>query len=350
MKDKKILLTIAHRGEAQEFLRKGRFNPRPFYFDGVYASDREILLLTGEGLQTSTEKTAAVCAAFRDEIFMVINIGIAASLDAQIQPGNIYSIRTAYAETNQHIVFKTFTSEDQTAVADCISAHHRVLEAGDARRLAAFAPIVDRELWGCASVCALFNLPFRSYKLISDVAGDNSRCPDIQERAAEFSERLYQFYCELSLHETPTAKRPAEEFLLPEGFYATTFQKKQLKALLRNLQIKYQLSEREIFEKIQPGEIIQKEANPKRRTALAIAALGNLLNPFNSRLKAQLEALCQPLTEANCQVQFTRDYEDDKIELSVKIENSRHLEKLKAALEKFNYAEVIKILNGEVNL
>ncbi len=344
----KTLLTFAHRGEAQEFIKKGKFKAAPFYFDGLYQAERELLLLTGEGLQSTTEKTSAVCAAYRDEISMLINFGISASLDPQITIDTIYSIRTVYAEKGNQVAFKTFSSEDSDAAIDCLSANNRVLEPEYARHLSAFAPVVDRELWACASICELFKLPFRSYKLISDMGGDGAICPDIKDRALEFSERLYRHYCQLRLSSSKPQTESTETLLLPEGFYITTTQKRQLKSLLKNLQVKYKLPETEIINRIQPQQILETEKNAKKRTAIAIAALSNLLNPFNAALKNRLDIFCTPLTDSGCQVHFTRDYEDDKIDLSIQIRNEAHLNKFKTALDGFDYAEVVKILNGEM--
>ena len=171
MADKsKTLLSFAHRGEAQTFLKNGKYSAVEFAFDGVYESEQTFLVITGEGIQNATEKVTAVCAAFRAQISQVVNIGIAASLQDHIRLNEIYSVRTAYAEHYGKVAFKTFTSDDTTSQIDCLTAAERVLQKSYSDTLSAFAPIVDRELWGCASACALFKLPFRSYKLISDLS------------------------------------------------------------------------------------------------------------------------------------------------------------------------------------
>jgi hypothetical protein len=41
------------------------------------------------------------------------------------------------------------------------------------------------------------------------------------------------------------------------------------------------------------------------------------------------------------------DYENDSVTLSVKIEHKKHVEKLKNALEKFDYEAIREVLNGE---
>ena len=132
---------------------------------------------------------------FHQNASQVINLGIAGSLDKNIQLGEIYSIRKVFREGVAPNSFPVFRSFDDTAQADCITAEKRVVEKSYATSLAPFAPIADRELWAIASVCSRFNLPFRAYKLISDRAGEDTDTSGIKRRALEFSSRLYEYYC-----------------------------------------------------------------------------------------------------------------------------------------------------------
>nr|NIP24013.1 hypothetical protein [Phycisphaerae bacterium]NIR93327.1 hypothetical protein [Gammaproteobacteria bacterium]NIW46580.1 hypothetical protein [Gammaproteobacteria bacterium]NIW98108.1 hypothetical protein [Phycisphaerae bacterium]NIX27828.1 hypothetical protein [Phycisphaerae bacterium] len=253
---RKKLLVFAHRGEAKVFIKRGHFQPVGFLFNGLYEREGELLLISGEGVQSTTERLSAVCAAYAKEIETVINMGIAGSLTQNTAEGEtepielngIYSVRTVYGDNGSDIAFRTFTSDDPNARIDCISANNRVLEDDDAQRLSWFAQLVDRELWACGSVCALFKLPFCSYKLVSDVAGQGTDCIDISHRAGEFSRRLYQFYGELTAQKKRVAKAENHEWQLPDAFYATTTQRRQLASLLKNLTVKYQTNEAGIQE------------------------------------------------------------------------------------------------------
>lgn len=197
----KTLLAFAHRGEAEAFLKQGRFKALPFSFKGLYESEREMLLLTGEGIHSVIEKLGAVCAAFHQNISEIINLGIAGSLNNEVELGKIYAIRMILREGVSPNSFPVFRSADVTAQTDCITAEKRVLEKSYAARLASFAPVVDRELWAIASLCSRFGLPFRSYKLISDRAGEDAETLNIKRRATEYSARLYEHYraCERDL-------------------------------------------------------------------------------------------------------------------------------------------------------
>lgn len=345
----KTLLLFAHRGEAQAFLKQHPFQRRDFYFENLYESKDALLLITGEGPQPAAEKTAAVCGVFRKELGRVINLGVAGSLDACCKEGDIYSIRTVYRQSSGNIVFKSFTTADAGAQIDCITADARVLSREDAARLAPFAHLVDRELWSIASVCRLLDLPLYAYKLVSDTPGETDACTGTVARAEEFSQQLWR-------HLVTPGHLPAPEFVrppvceLPPAFHVTASQRRQFQNFLHGLMLKWQLSEQQVLERLSLEEIIQAEPIPKKRTARLLSVMQSLLNPFQAELQRQLEVLCRPLTAAGCQVTFARDYESDEIQIHAKIGHPRHLHQLKAALEQFDYAAVVRVLNGELTV
>jgi nucleoside phosphorylase len=195
--DPEILLTFAHYGEAGAFIREKGFQPLDFCDNGLYESSNTLLLLTGEGISSTMERLSAVCREFKHHISEVINLGIAGSLSKELNIGEIYSIRSVIREPHSGKRFETYLSAETRATADCITAGKRVLDDDYARRLAGFAQLADRELWAVAAVCAQFQLPFRSYKLISDMAGKNTHPGEIKRRAREYSIELYQFYSAL---------------------------------------------------------------------------------------------------------------------------------------------------------
>lgn len=189
-----ILLIFAHRGEAQEFLQRLPFQAADTEFKGFYETEERSLLLCGEGLPAAHARVSAVLNAFGETLSLVLNLGIAGSLSDSLTAGEIYPIRAVYREPEEGQAFPAFRSADPNARIDCISARRRVLTRDYAQRLAPFAPIVDRELWAIASLCAQQGIPFRSCKLISDRAGMDTPALDFKRRARQFSEQLFDFY------------------------------------------------------------------------------------------------------------------------------------------------------------
>lgn len=343
------LLVFAHRGEAQVFLKKLHLKSMPFHFDGLYQSDDAYLLITGEGLQNASERLSAVLATLRENVLRVVNLGIAGGLESDMDLENIFSIRTVYRSENAEMQFKTFTSSDDSASMDIISASQRILRRESAEKLKPFANIVDREAWACASTADLFKVPFYCYKLLSDLPEEGTVCLDIRAQAERYSNLLYEFYQSIKLNE-PHAKINSSSDLLPDGFYASTSQLRQLKTLLKHLCIKLQISEAEVIQRANPEKIIERESKEKQRTSLLLQELTDILNPFNARLRERLDDLTAPLASAGCRVKFSRDYEDDEVTITARIRHPKHLKKLQNALGVFDYDAVLKVLHGEDKL
>lgn len=268
------LFTFAHRGEAQLFLKKGGYKPIPFYFDSLYDNGTNFLLITGEGLQKTTEKVAAVCAFYKSRIPQIINLGIAGSLSSELQLGEIYSVRTVYREDEFH----SFTSSEGLSSFsrfDCISALNRVVTDEKAEQLGYFAQIVDRELWAIGSCASLFKIPFRSYKLIADRAGSQTDCFDLKKRALSFSEKVYDYFCTEVIPRTVGSRN----LLIPEGFYATVSQSKKLESLCRKLALKWRIEPEKVFEHPDLERLKREEKHPKKRTKLLLELLNRELTP-----------------------------------------------------------------------
>lgn len=338
------LLIFAHRTEAKVFLEKLPFKPLALNFQNVFQTENLILLISGEGLQETTQRLSAICGHFYGKITEIINFGVAGSLSAKIELDKIYSVRTSYAENFEKTTeFKSFCSIDSKSKIDCISSLNRVLTNEKAKIHSHFADLVDRELWAIGSVCNLFKIPFRSFKIVSDFAGNSTRCFDVQEKSDFFSLELFNFYQDLE-SEKLTFPQKIE---LPVGFYFTNTQEKIYQNSIKSLKIKLQKTEDEILKGLELKKILDLGKKPKQCTNILLEKLNSLLNPFNSTLQSKLEKFVKPLKEANCSVKFAKDFENDIFTLSAKIENKKNLEKLKIALENFEYEKVIKILNGE---
>ncbi|KAA3600410.1 MAG: hypothetical protein DWQ06_09195 [Calditrichaeota bacterium] len=338
------LLVFAHRTEAKAFFEKFNFKPVNINFQNVFQDENLLLLICGEGLQETTQRLSAVCGFFYGKISEILNFGVAGSLSTKIELDKIYSIRTSYAQNlSKTTEFNSFSTTDESAKIDCISSLERILSDEKADTLSHFADLVDRELWAIGSVCKLFKIPFRSYKIVSDLAGNSTQCFDIQEKADFFSTKLFDFYQNLEVKNELLPLRNK----FPVGFYFTTTQEKIYSNTLKSLNIKLQKNETEILQNIDLKAIGEKSSKPKERTNLLLEKLNSLLNPFSSTLQTKLNELIKPLKEANCSVKFAKDFENDIFTLNAKIENKKNLEKLKIALANFEYEKVIKILNGE---
>lgn len=356
------LFTFAHRGEAIEFIKRDHYNPVPFFFPGLYQNDENsFLLITGEGIQSTSQKLSAVCASLNGKIQRVSNIGVAGSLDPSLQLGEIHKIRTVYLEHGHeepgNAAFHSFTCQNDSPRLDCLTARSRLLEPSRAQKLSCFAQIVDMELWATASVCHLFQLPLDSTKLLVDspLEIDGTRCEQVQFHSLEYSQKLYDFI-QIDNLKTNSPQLEIEQiakhelFSLSEilpGFYFSTTQKRQLIGLLHSLSCKDQIPALTVLQKIDWFKIQKTIPHPKKRTQKLLQELQSLLTPFYTQLKNKLDLLCFPLTKAKCQVQFAPDFENTSLQFNAQINKKKEFLALCKALEEFPYEKVQQLLNGE---
>lgn len=348
------LLTFAHRGEAQAFLSAYLFRPVEFFFDGLLKNDDYYLLITGEGPHSASEKTISVLAKFSHEITHVYNLGVAGSLNDKLKLNDLVWIKTSYAHHAEKLEFKSFTSTHATELNDCITSYSRILEIEEKKKLALFANLVDRELWAVASSATLFKKGFSSLKIISDeliIDKEIDVCKFVKEKALHFSEKLFS---EFTLKEDSTfiplkPEKPDSEFLNNPLFYFTTSQERKLNSTLEGLKLKGIASD--TFSNNSEIQVIKEsEKLPKERTRLLLQLLAEQLNPVSVKIRAEIESALSPLSDAKIITTYDTDYEESWLNLTIRIQSARDLEKVKNALKIFSYEDYKKILDGNFNV
>jgi nucleoside phosphorylase len=188
-----LLLSFAHKAEAQVFIRRKHNVTVDFYFPGVFRHEDELLLITGMGIETTMQRTRKVLDYFGDDITEILNLGVAGALNRQLQINQIYGVKTVYHADNP----ETFMLHNPRPQINCITVNRMVDDDAVAHLLQKKAAVVDMELWGCCSIAAKYNIPVRSYKLISDYAGSDTDPGKIRQNAEEFSRHLFDFYKKL---------------------------------------------------------------------------------------------------------------------------------------------------------
>ena len=348
------LLCFAHRGECAVFLRRLALCPLSLSFAAAWRGDGLYVLLTGEGIEQAGRTLAAFCARYEQDIAAIVNLGIAGGLDAQLERGKIYRVRTIYGEKYAgQVEHHTYTSSDQRAMHDCISARERVLNAETGISLANFAALVDRELWGLASVAALFKLPLHAAKLVSEVVFDTEICQRARAEREQYSHALYQFWQE---HFTPASPSPHRDpmteclaALRTQGFYFTKALQDKVVSLLASLALKYGWQAGEILEKLtaQIGieKILTTVSQPKQRTKLLLHHLQELSDPFRAQFDQRLAAVTAPLRKV-AKVTHHEDFVNDDLSISSTIKSHHDLIALQQALASFDYQRYRDLLNG----
>jgi nucleoside phosphorylase len=190
-----LLITFAHKAEAQEFINRKHNIPVEFYFPGIYRHEDEILLLSGSGIDSAMIKSRQVIEYFGNKISGLLNMGIAGALRDSLQINQIYGINRIYCEDESEY----FTTNNPRPQIDCISVDKTIADDNRARVLAKNAQCVDMELWGFAKIANEFKISIRSYKLISDYVSDGLNLTEIKNNAPIYSRHLFDFYKKLPL-------------------------------------------------------------------------------------------------------------------------------------------------------
>lgn len=358
--NKKYLLVFAHTGEANSFIDFYKMKAYPFFAGKAYECEQFYLLISHEGIHKTTERLSAFLALNINNISKIINLGIAASLEEKFKKNEIYSIRTIYRELNNEMQFASFTSEDLHAQTDMLSSNQRVLSDEKASYLKCFAPTIDRELWAIASLAKFYKLQFLSYKMMSDQQGKNLEnnspdlCQMIKDQSNYYSDKLLQFFNEK--HKPSVLKRIEViniDYKLPnnEHLHFTLSGRRNYKNLIDALKIKLRTpNEEKIIEKIDLSNIIESHSNKKKRTALVIQELQDLLNPFQKQVKNKLKGLTEPLSNIGCDIKFSQTLENDNLNLAITIKNKISLDKYIKELNNLPYNEISDLLNGRTDV
>jgi len=323
------LLHFAHRGEAQSFIKA--LNLKSLDDTGnFYGGNQHYLLISGEGHTDTLIKLSYYIAKYCPKI--IVNLGIAGSVNEQVKPGEIYPIRTAYFFMDGEPVFQSFTTSNESSM-DCITSHNRILDDKLAIKLGNFAQIVDRELWAVGKVSQNLKIPFYSYKLISDYAGHNTQCFDLKARALEFSQRLLEYYLEQTFFKNNLIE--TTDLTLP--FHASFTQKKKIEKLT------HKINDLDLINNIlESGEI--KNANH------FISELEDIINPINKHLRKHIERLIHPLESIGAQILIDKNLDQKKIKLQMEINSQTNIDNLKKQLDHFKFSDFENLWNGEIDV
>ncbi len=345
------LLIFAHRNEAKSFLKEKNLSPYSFIFQGVYRSCENFILITGEGMENASYKTASLLGHLlkNEKISQIINLGVAGSLDSQCVVGEIYAVRTSYAYRGKEMAFKSFSSEQNLSsnfYRDCVSSDKRILDSLSAENLSHFAPLVDRELWGIASIAKLFSIPFSSFKIVSDLAGDKEICQVVKDQASILSEKLFHFYQSVFLaRQISHFPKVDQTSPILEGFHFSESMSRKFKTLMKKFEyLDFKL------EDISISSIIESEKSPKKRAKKLIDELNQKVSPFESKIKELINEELKDTEGTPLKVSFDENFETESLFLQAKIQNMRDMQKVIWAIKNLNIEKIQKILNGDLDV
>lgn len=331
------LISIAHLGEAQSFIRQLKLKKIDNY---CYQGENTILIITGEGPSEVFCLLPFYIAKYLPS--RIINFGIAGALDKSIQIEKIYSIQTTYGHMEKSPRFQSFTSADNDATKDCITCEMRIFDNNFAKHLSSFAEIVDREVWAVGKVAKKFKIPFYAYKMISDYAGEETSCFDLKERAKYFSDSLVNHYLSNVLTLEAAKNNMEDDF----NFHLSFTQKKSLHKLMNKLNLNTK-NINNIFNEL-------KEQNPKKRekelASVLIKKLQYSLNPVNEKIERKFHQLAKGFDEIGAKLLFNPQTDKKNLTLRMDINDQKNIDNLQKELAKLSFSEFEKLWDGDFDV
>lgn len=319
-----ILLSMAHRGEAQTFIKSLNLKAQDDS-QKIFLNEEYILCLTGEGIYESLVILGDVFTRY--PVSEIYNYGIAGSLSSDALPEKIYKIRTAYAYIDGP-QFKSY--EISSNGLDCITSSKRVLDDENAKELSHYAHIVDRELWALCKFAKYHKCEINSFKLISDIAGSSTMCFDIKEQAKAYSELMYNHFCvEIGRIEE------SEQFV--DDIKNTKLDK---------IELHFSFTQKKRIQKL-----IELGANPEpckdaKNANELIRMMEYQINPIEEKIDLALEKTFSCFQKANIKISTDPKREKKSFKLTCDINSAQNIEVLKKSLEDFNFSDFENVWKG----
>jgi nucleoside phosphorylase len=333
------LLCFAHKGEAQSFFKRFSLKSHQRFKD-VWACPEFMLCLTGEGMDQAMTKIGLLIGA-HPEFKEVINLGVVGAVRDDVLIHQLVQVRTVYGEDRFH----SFELDGDT---DLLTTAQRVLDPLMAKKLRAFAPVVDRELWAIARVCKEARINLRALKIISDKVEDQQKevCAVVKEQALFFSEQLLEAYLHLPQTQLEPIANQIQNISLftNEFFHFSLVQKRQLIRLLEQLDC----NEEEIADFSQT--VIEMKKRPKDRARILLEELNRRLSPLEAQIKEALQACAKRDRDLGIEVQYDSQLEDLTLQIKVQAENPNQWQQNLRALETLRLERYWKFLKGEIDV
>jgi hypothetical protein len=333
------LITMAHLGEAQGIIEE--FNLERKASD-LFINETTVLLLTGEGPFEAAVKTALTI--HQNNITNIINLGIAGSLNSELKVGEIFPVRTLYLVQDLKPYFKTFQSSE-TGV-DCLTSFERILNPEKALILKGIGHLVDREAWGIAMAAKTAGIPFKSFKLISDMAGTLGACELVKETAKELSYKLSDF---LKNHLSVNMVKEDEVDTIT-GFHFTFSTRHRFNTLLNKLAIKKDITSEEARALLPTKDLVNEKILPKERTALLLKWMEDKIDPVRKSLFNEKEKWEKDFIKNGFKVQTDPLWENSEITISFGIKSDEELNHKLEVLKHLSVSPFMKLMNGEFHV
>lgn len=332
------LITMAHHGEAQGVIETFHLQKLNH---GLYKNEDMVLVITGEGPFEAATKTALTLSNY--DFTSVINLGIAGTLKDHLKVGEFVKVRTLYLIQDQRPAFKTFQASSEGI--DCLTSFERILSVEKTTVLKGLGDIVDREAWGVAMAAKTAGVPFKCFKIISDVAGTIEACEVVREKAEEFSFKLAQ-----ELKGLLNLPEKNGEYFELSGFHFTHTTRHKFSELLQKLAIKNEIPKDQVLKNLNLNKLRALEMTPKERTKKLLEELDHAIDPTRKIIQKKIDHLVSTFAQKGFKLQLDPLLESTKVNISFEVENNQELIKKADILKEMDLTPYLKMMNGELDV
>lgn len=142
----------------------------------LYLTDKFHLLRTGIGVTQSEEVIRSYLSSYKPS--EIVNIGTAGSLNNNYKPGKIFAVNKIYSKADgQFVDLRLDVTKAGLNSAVLLTVDTPVMSISDREALQKrfSADLVDMEAYPLAKICTLHDLKFSSFKIVSDLADENTK-------------------------------------------------------------------------------------------------------------------------------------------------------------------------------
>ena len=188
-------------------------------------------------------------------------------------------------------------------------------------------------------------VPFQSYKLISDQAGNLGACEVVREKAEEWSQQLALYLRTILVHKI--SEKPTYEL---DGFHFTFTTRHQFEQLLKKISLRDELTMDDVFSSL-PLEAIKNEVLlPKERAKALLNFMDGKLDPLKDKLQSGL-ASWKAISEKNgISLQTDLTWESPEIKISFNVSTPEELNEKLKSLNDLKLKPFIDLRNGNLHV
>jgi len=335
------LLVFAHRAEASAFTQQLECQHILNKPELWKTQSGDYLLITGEGRMESMLALSHTLSLY-PEIHSIINFGIAGALDKKLKVNDIHPVKIAYAHNGAKPIFQSFPLNNSGL--DCLSTDERILTQESKQKLAPFAQLLDRELWGLAMAARHHQKELTAIKIVSDTIEEENFCERIKAEAQDYSQKLYDYFLQnYSTDQDAASKVLSNEY---SQLYLTKSMQHKLETLLHALMIKRHQSSieqtlQDFCHKYSITEPLDKQQSLEFLRKLEIE-----MNPLRHELELAFTNRYREVLQTGASVSHDPKWEAKYLDLSIRITSEEQLEKFKHSLKSMSYQDFLTIMQG----